>query len=292
MAFLNWLLRHAPDIETPVPPTPVVLGKPDVPAPPPNVPDPDECENLEQVDERGEITLEPVYCVIDYCDSSGHQTRRRITLLKASRGPHAPMLMAICHERKAMRTFRCDRIECFITDEGEVIETQEFFKDCLFIDLADLCPDPVEAKVLGQAQAIREMLRPALSVLVTAAKCDDEFHPAELDVICCYIEDELNSPKFQKLIKGVPLLDILDQLTTIVEKMRPSREALPGYLIKISEMSSHRLDRLTNALRDLILADGRIVAEETLLISELAELRASIDGANWPDLGLPEIEWE
>jgi len=301
MGILNWLLGKAPDFDTPMPPPPNVVSKPHISAPPPDIPDVEETEELEQPDERGVIDLEPVYCVIDYCDAQGQQSRRRITLLKLRRGPNAPMLLAVCHERKAQRTFRCDRIECFITDDGETIEADKFFQEVLFVDLTDLRPaeTPKPAPIsdaftekMKTIRSLRSWLRPQLSILVTAARCDDEFHPAELDVICCYLEEEVNTPPIAGALGRRITPEILNYMTTIIAKMRPQRKSLPLHLQDIAELQAPQLERLTNALRDLILADGRIVAEETLLISELAELRASIDGANWSDLGLPEIEWE
>lgn len=60
---------------------------------------------------------------IEYADAAGNRSRRRITALQFKNGS----LMARCHERKALRTFRLDRITCVIDRSGVIYDTAEFF---------------------------------------------------------------------------------------------------------------------------------------------------------------------
>ncbi len=43
-------------------------------------------------------------------------------MLKLVPGPRGMQLQAICHERKAFRCFRVDRIGAFISLDGEILE--------------------------------------------------------------------------------------------------------------------------------------------------------------------------
>ncbi|MEQ8292507.1 MAG: hypothetical protein RIA08_09895 [Roseovarius sp.] len=299
MILLKWLAVRAPAVETPPPALPEIKTRPHVPPP---VSDHDHAEmiTLEKPKAEGQADLEPVYCIIDYCDADGNKTRRRITLLKMRTGPNAPMLTAICHERRAMRTFRCDRIECFISDVGEIIETDAFFRETMYLNIADFYPagkgpghevDPAHAETLRTAKAVRDALRFQLRLLVSAARCDEVLHPAELDVICRYIEDEIEQPYIAERYGRHVTIEVLDQLASIMSRSRPYRESLPTTIDAIARLDDDQLDRLTGALRDVILADGKVVAEETMLISEVRALRSAIDGVYWPELGLPETEW-
>ena len=299
MLLLRWLAGRAPAVKTPPPALPQIEARPHVPQP---ASDDDHTEMItaEEPNAKAQADLEPVYCIIDYCDAEGNKTRRRITLVKICTGPNAPMLTAICHERRAIRTFRCDRIECFISDVGEVIETDTFFRETMFLNIADFYPagkgpgqevDPAHAEALQTAKAVREALKYQLRLLVTAARCDEVLHPAELDVICRYIEDEIEQPYIAERSGRYVTIEALNQLTVIMSRSRPYRESLPTTINAISQLDDDQLERLTSALRDVILADGKIAPEETMLISELRALRSAIDGVFWPELGLPETEW-
>lgn len=299
MLLLRWLAGRAPAIETPPPALPEVSTRPHVPSPI-GTTDDAEMAVSERPSDAGEADLEPVYCVIDYCDAGGNKTRRRITLVKMRTGPNAPMLTAICHERRAMRTFRCDRIECFISDVGEVIETEAFFRDTMYVNVADFYPtgkrpsdeiDAAREAALRTAKNVREALKYQLRLLITAARCDEVLHPAELDVICRFIEDEIEQPYIAEGSGRFITIEVLNHLTTIMSRSRPYRESLPTTINAIAQLEDDKLDRLTDALRDVILADGKIAPEETMLISELRALRSAIDGVYWPELGLPETEW-
>ena len=264
MSLLSWLSRRAPDLETPPPinrlPAPANVQKELL-----------RCEEDEllHVDEDGTISLDEIFCAIDYVSAAGDLTRRRITLLKLSRGPYAPILSAVCHERGAFRQFRCDRIEYFIEPDGEVISCADYFRDHVLVDLDELAPTDAQ-RAIPVAREIRDTLRPALSILVTAAQSDGEFHPEELDAICQFIENELmvgaRCERFREQIS----IDVLDQLTEIVHRMRPQRSSLPGYITRILEFAPDERARFASALEHVIIADGKVDLDEQEILDELA----------------------
>lgn len=278
MSVLAWLFSRTPDIETEAPPV-AAFPAPHVPA----TPDDDDLPIEAPVD--GVIELDPVFTLIDYIDSKGIPSRRRITMLRVKTGKHGLALHAVCHERKAFRSFRIDRIQCFIEPDGEVIETARFLRETMLIDVAGLeisaqdtatKPDaPRRTATNGnveEARQLREFLRAPLAILTAAARADDDFHPEELEVIAVYIEKEILararlSPQFQ----GVRV-EVLDELNRLVLKMRTQRHSLPTYLRTIVAMSEERKRRFLTALQAVVEADGVVQASEVEFLNEISGL--------------------
>ena len=264
MRFFDWIARKAPQIDAPPPAAPSHI------IPQPSTPQVDDGPDmLENVSGRDSVDLEPVFTVIDYVDSKDDHSRRRITLRSLKRGPNAPILMAVCHERRAIRMFRTDRIEGFIDDDGVVEDTVSFFRNTMLIDLSQMRPDPAKEN----AKRLRDQLRPQLSVLVAVARSDDDFHLEELDVILQFVEREL---PYLSGGEQVTLAD-LDALTPLVAKMRPSADAIPGYVEKILESSKKRLPNFRRALEQVIIADGKVRAEEVSFVEDLPYWTIEID---------------
>ncbi|MFW5655943.1 MAG: hypothetical protein ACOCYW_09935 [Roseicyclus sp.] len=267
MGLIDWLTRRAPrlDADAPMPHAPE--ARPEMPA------DAEDTEELLTPDESGEILLDELFTVIDYVDARGARSRRRITTLKLRNGTHGPLLSAICHERRALRHFRIDRVEAFIDPEtGEVVRPPHFLRETLAVDPNSLlAPQPHDA--LTAARALREALRPGLSVLVLAARADEEFHDEELDVICRYAEREADALA-QDGRCPAPDLATLDALTPMIRSMRPNATSLESHLTQIFEWPDDRAERLDRALRAVLTADGEIAVGEEFLIDEIAAARS------------------
>ena len=281
MNLVDWLKRRAPadDLEAPNAFLPASGREVSAPL------DEDTPEELEAPDENGSVILEPIFSTIDYVDAAGRESRRRITLRSLHTGNNGPILRAICHERRALRCFRIDRIECFIEPDGEVVEADDFLRETLFIDPSKLIQPESPSKEQGRpgrprlgseyapAQAARERLRSPLSILVLAARADDEFHPEELDVICCWAERELIIAAKEERIPP-PSIDMLDRLNGLIGRMRPHQRTLPDHLKNVLLMPDDRFNRFEGALRDVILADGGVDEAEIQWIEELSVARA------------------
>ena len=299
MNFIAWLIGHAPAVDNP-PPLPAANILP-LPEEPDWADDPDEFladidggmpdweDDLDaylselhggqsaadrarprrkpHVQAADRIDLEPIYTMIDYVDSTGQRSRRRITLLSLKRGPNAPLLTAICHERRATRTFRCDRIGGFIDGDSVVEDAKAFFRETMLVDLDTLAPD----EALATARLVRDQLRPGLSVLVALARSDDEFHAEELDRILQYTERELPHIEGGDAVG----LDELDAMIPLVENMRPTREALPGYLARIEEFSAPRRANFSRSVFEVVVADRRFAMEEEDFLRDLPPWMAS-----------------
>jgi hypothetical protein len=232
-------------------------------------------------DETGVIQLDEVYSTIDYVDAKGNGSRRRITMRSITGGSHGPILKAICHERRALRAFRCDRIECFIDEDGIVTDCDEFFTDILRVDLSAFT-DPAtkpNAKVEEHEPAtiypfgkpgsdirydpvtdLRQKLSAPVSVLVAVARCDG-LHDTEVAAILNYIEDEAFAPDRAGQFVGLSAQDV-DSLEPTIRRMRPSRDSLKKRLDYLNHMTEPQLDRFHRAVRKVVHADGQITAEE------------------------------
>lgn len=286
MRLVNWLKGRAASDEAEAPPLP--QAQKSVPAPAQS--DIDTIE-FEEPNEQGEILLEEIYTIIDYVDARGFETRRRVTLLKVGAGKNGPLLSAICHERKALRHFRCDRIQDFIDLDGVVTPTQNFFRDFLQVDLSvfETVQDAQDSRVrptvdvvrsslpdhpeepIEVGRRLRELLRSPLSVLVTAAKSDTEFHVEEHDVICRYAEREAEEMRKRGYVRDVRIVD-LDVLNKLIRHMRPRQSSAENHLSEILDMEEHRFKRFKRALGDVIIADGRIASGEADFVELLSEL--------------------
>lgn len=85
--------------------------------------DTDDEPDVEGLDPGREAIMGATFA-IEYTDAAGKETRRRITALQFKDGS----LMARCHERRALRNFRLDRITCVIDRQGVIYGTEEFFQ--------------------------------------------------------------------------------------------------------------------------------------------------------------------
>ncbi len=257
--ILEWLEGRSPDVDTP-PAFPLdILQAHQLTAT-----DSDDMHDL--LEEA--IELEPVFAVIDYCDAGGSKTRRRITMRSISRGPNAPILKAVCHERRAIRAFRCDRIECFVDDDGVVTECYGFFQETMGIDLGTFA-SAGSSEALDMAQRTRDRLRPMLSVLVAAARSDGQLHPEELDAILRYAETEALRLAAQGELGGEITIESLDQFARLLVRMAPQRSSIKRHYEIACQLTGPAGVNFERALREVILADGRIAAGEVAFAEEL-----------------------
>jgi hypothetical protein len=89
-----------------------------------------------------------IEAVLEYRSESGFKSLRKIHITKSRRRHDGRLyLLGYCHRSRGPRTFRVDRIICFATPDGEVIDTHEFLIKRLAIP-ANLCT--IESELLVQ----------------------------------------------------------------------------------------------------------------------------------------------
>lgn len=121
-------------------------------------------------------------CFIIYEDSKGNRSSRRITINGIKEKNGARFIYAFCHERKAMRSFRADRI-VEVTDlaTGEIHNKKK--------EIGAAISDVDEKISSPTIKAVREH-RDSLNIMAFLSRCDGRQHPAERDVMNEYMMKE------------------------------------------------------------------------------------------------------
>ncbi|TFL16412.1 WYL domain-containing protein [Jannaschia formosa] len=231
--------------------------------------DPDE-------DDPGPVELDPIFLLIDYRDSKGQPSRRRITCraLVRSRGGH-PSLRAICHERSAMRAFRLDRIEAVIDQDGTVTSILDFL-DELAIDMAGIGlaapakPRKKATPIVDTAEDFRRAIMPSVVLLTAAGRSDHHLHDREIDAILEFIEDEWME---RSDCPGPDGLDAqIESFAKAIRRLRPTTRDLDVGIEALNGANAATRDRTILALAKLVKADGVVCEAEEEFLREVGLL--------------------
>lgn len=68
----------------------------------------------------------PVPVTIEYKDATGNETTRRVDVTRTAKESRYFRITGFCHYKEEERSFRSDRTQCIITEDGEVISADEF----------------------------------------------------------------------------------------------------------------------------------------------------------------------
>lgn len=184
--------------------------------------------------------------LIRYSDSRGRTTQRRISVISVGAGEDAFLLRAFCHERRAPRCFRSDRIaEAIDMATGEVIEDITAWLDGG-----------------GEPSTPRQALQAAhdgLIVLTFLAKCDGELHAAELDV----------AREFVMEYEGGEGVDP-EMLERHMMRMWPDPESYEAAIGRLADRADELLLTAGFGL-ELVAEDGKVTPEEAEFVELLRE---------------------
>lgn len=203
--------------------------------------------------------------IIEYVSASGHESTRRITVfdIKLS-SDGVPALHARCHERKANRLFRLDRIACCIDFSGEVFEdVPAFVSETFGMDLAiaSARPNPEKAK---HWQGIVSSIRPEALLLVAVALADHELCDAEVadmvDILALKAERRT----------GLVSEDDVRALSRYLHRLRPTEPSINRAIEELSRRSPHEIREILLQAVSVMDADGIRRTEERHLINDLA----------------------
>ncbi len=208
----------------------------------------DEPNRLEALDG---LDLEGIVLGIVYRDSQGTETQRRVAMyaLKVS-DANALFITAYCHERKACRSFRYDRIISVIDiATGELFERDAFFASELGISV------PAQASEVHDTApplltTVRRLCRDEMIVLAGLSRSDGLMRPEEVDAIVDHA---------QRVGADSDLwleAEHLDALRRYIRNMRPDSATLLKSALKASLLPGHRRRDLLRACRKVMDADG------------------------------------
>lgn len=285
MNFFNWLFGRSPTATDPAPQWPASVSARD-----PRIilagnvdPEPQDARDASKQKPRPRVELEPVYTMIDYRDAQGIETRRRITMRRIETTAQGANLIAICHERRALRSFRIDRIVDFIETDGEVVEPAFFFREFCAVDIHNLPAEAatkpiIERRPRGRprgtdraaiGRAARAILKTRLELLVLAARADDELHPAEIEEIQRFAEDELRRLDATGALAAPVTIEIVDPICKSIPRMRPLREDIADMVQKLAALSPDEMSRFVSAMSRVIRADGVVALSEELFLANM-----------------------
>lgn len=202
--------------------------------------------------------------VIEYLDSANRPSTRRVTVWSIVAGSNGvPCLFAYCHERKAKRQFRVDRIQCFIDYDGEVFqEVPKFLADNFGMDIAlAMKTSDVDRRWNG----ILENIRHNAVILAALARSDGRIASEEIDEAERYLTALAER-------SGI-MLDVGDvsSIRRYVSRLRPTEEAIMKALDQLSDRDPGQIKRLLMAAMRVVDADGHRHPREMALINAIAE---------------------
>lgn len=204
--------------------------------------------------------------MIEYVDSSGRHSTRRITVwgLKTGVGG-VPLLIAFCHEREAQRTFRTDRIRAIIDYSGEVHDDVPAFLNHSLgmpIDTASRASDPEDAAMWNR---FRDANASHLSLFVALSKADAVLLPEEAGVIADWCLERARSMRL-----AIPE-SFRHLAIAFVRRLRPTQQNIANALERLHELGPDDLLRFFTTAVQVIDADGHRHPQEISLLNDLAE---------------------
>lgn len=189
---------------------------------------------------------------LTYRDSAGQVSERRITCRSISGEGQPVYFSGYCHERKAPRTFRIDRVvELVDYDTGELVDPLRRFADLRMHGLL-----PMRDRSLADLAV----------AMVFMAKCDGEYHPMEESAI----EDGLSRYLIRCGGSDNEMLKVMDSLPSVAPDSDDAADALDRLLAAQACPSIARL--ILDSSSNVMAADGKFREAETLWSSKLTQL--------------------
>jgi len=235
---------------------------------------PDAAELLEN--DNGQINLTDALdtgIIIDYKDSRGTKTKRRIRITRFSENRDGDLVIhAYCFERKAARNFLAvNVISAADPITGEIIDDAYDFlwqlqsQSLNQPQLAEK-PRPIKKRKPGirDHQKDYNHCYSGIKALVYLARCDGQYHEKEHEVITKYclvrVKAAYSSRNFDE-----------DFFANYARTQFPDYSAIKQAMKKIHESDQNTLIFWKHA-QMLVEADGKIVVEEVLTWSELQDI--------------------
>jgi hypothetical protein len=214
-----------------------------------------------EVDDTVLVTL-GVAVGIEYVDGASAFSRRTITVRKVRLGLESHMVVAWCHTRRAVRTFRIDRIKALIDPRtGEMEADPEDVGGAFALLLNQRLGDPLDA-----ARAVIEACAPGVNILNFLSRCDGHEHPDELQRILSYIDS---------VALDLNVAIDADRLPNLLRRMHVSEDLFYLSLKRVRFSPPDAALRLLRYARQVIDADEIISAEEAKFGLELEILKRS-----------------
>ncbi|SHN18475.1 WYL domain-containing protein [Roseibium suaedae] len=205
--------------------------------------------------------------IIEYKDAAGQASTRRITVISIrSAADGSPALYAKCHERKAMRNFRADRIVSCIDYDGEVFSDVNSFLVELFgaERFFKSAPDDRTPDHRKRWNKMRQVIQPHAVLLAALSASDDNRRRSETTEIlnsCAHtLEAALLEPTRQEA----------KMISAFIRRLEPDRAAIAAALDDIYSRGPAEVTNLLIGAIAVMDADGKRDEREVELINNLA----------------------
>lgn len=204
--------------------------------------------------------------MIEYVDSKGAGSRRRITVWGIKQGAlGVPVLVAKCHERNATRSFRIDRIKAIIDYDGEVFEPPaQFLAETFGMSLGSAQKTIANTKQ-NRWDQIRKCVSVPARLLATLSLADGYMDPSEIKVIINYCVKQCSKNGFD-----LDSLEI-DQLRNYVKRLRPDEATINSCLDHLHKTGIDEINGFLLACVDLVKADGVINEDEISTLNSVSK---------------------
>lgn len=239
-----------------------------------------ELPDLDDVDEVVDDDAgyaEGQHFMIEYVDSAGNFSRRRITVWNIGLNVLGiPILTARCHERGAIRQFRADRIGCCISADGEVFDDVPAFLHENFGTSQTVAGWTSGDEALQDWERIRRIINPEAVLMAAMARADLVMRRVELDEVVDFLAisaeredawcDETQCARIRRLIVG----------------MRPRARGIEAAISRIQGRPANRQRAFLIALGRVMDADGHRDAREIALLDHVCRVTTGV--------GLPGLD--
>jgi hypothetical protein len=191
---------------------------------------------------------------IEYADADGVVTRRRINVRGIAVRGAAIYLNAFCHERKAPRQFRLDRVRSWVDlTSGEVFDAAW--------QLLAAIRDHVDHRPGAQVARALAAERQVLNVVVPVMRCDG-VHPSEVEVLSAHM---LNLSAGHARL---PEEELRRHLGRLSPDMRSFERAVRGLRTAPADVAGS----LARLVRRVVDADRYFTTEEHDIVARVSDL--------------------
>lgn len=226
-------------------------------------------------------STDPQTFAMEYVDAAGQPSLRQVTVQAVGlNGSGDTTLQCLCHMRGAVRTFRADRIQYIIDQNGEVIEDVPGF----IADNLSATPKVQQPAARGSKKPqsdrtkrrnqIRAANRDYIRILVAIARADGSYDAAEEIPIQAFVAGQHGEP-----------LDEADQmwLRNYIHRMNPNLDQVDlametvGFYLRWARTAGDaedkaRVQAFTAAIKAVIMADGQADEAEMDVLRDLVDI--------------------
>jgi predicted DNA-binding transcriptional regulator YafY len=222
--------------------------------------------------------LHGVSFAIEYKDAHEEITTRRISIRRICASDDGRVyIQSLCHERKAFRSFRFDRIRSVIDMDGVVWPPKDFFSKELHVDLSAWknwsaeTPSP-RRKSLGTGLAHRQIANDEVRVLTALARVDGFMDEKEVDAIITFVMAKADHAGIQENEKS------RDALRASLRRQRPNIAAVEESLSRIEKEPVEEQRLFVKTAIRVMDADGVQDTQEFNMLMQILDHLTSVKG--------------